>query len=178
MKLLQMYGSSFYGSCLWDLYSPATKQLYICWNIAIRKLYKLPYRTHTRLLEPISGIKHMKYFLKLRYIKYIQSLSESKNTILHNIFNICTMNHLSPSGLMLSRILNEYDMYHLSSCLPHLHSLHHEFTSNYVAKNELTEQEFSYVDIIKEMINCKEGLHVCCLTNEEIDQIILDLCEN
>ena len=81
-KLLQIYGTSFYGSCLWNLYGAATKSLFTTWNIAIRKLTGVPYRTHTRLLDFISDLKHVKFSLKRRFLCFTQKLLKSKNTLI------------------------------------------------------------------------------------------------
>ncbi len=45
-QMLKMYGCSFYGSPLWDLYSTDINCLYTYWNVALRTLCDLPYRTH------------------------------------------------------------------------------------------------------------------------------------
>jgi hypothetical protein len=177
IKLLQMYGTSFYGSCLWDLFSTAAEKLYISWNIAIRKLCNLPYRTHTRFLEPVSGISHLRYILKLRYITFVQSLMRSQNSLVQNILKYSITNHLSPSGLKLSRILNEYDICRLSDYVLHLPCLHSVFTAKYKAKHVLNEMECSHVSVIKDIVNCKEGIYTCCLLKEEMNDILHVLCE-
>ena len=38
MELLRIYGMSFYGCTLWNLYGNAAKKLYTTWNIHIRKI--------------------------------------------------------------------------------------------------------------------------------------------
>ncbi len=40
-KLLQIYGSSFNGFKLWDLYSKEFMSHCTTWNVAIRRLYSL-----------------------------------------------------------------------------------------------------------------------------------------
>ncbi len=47
-KLLQIYGISFYGSNLCDFYSKEFMYLCTIWNVALRKLYGLPVKTHCR----------------------------------------------------------------------------------------------------------------------------------
>ncbi len=48
-KLLQIYGTSFYGSNLWNLYSKEFMSLGKTLNVAIRKVYNVPFQTHCRL---------------------------------------------------------------------------------------------------------------------------------
>ncbi len=64
----------FCGSSLWDLYHNASKQLYIIWNIAVRRLYELPRTAHTRLLTHIAGVPHVNRNLNCRFANlFIQS---------------------------------------------------------------------------------------------------------
>ncbi len=51
--LLQIYGPSFYGSNLWDLYSNEFMYLGKTWNVAIRKVYNVPFQTHCRRLKHV-----------------------------------------------------------------------------------------------------------------------------
>ena len=46
MKLLSIYTTSFYGSCLWDLHSSEVNRLYSSWNIIVRNVYSLPWTSH------------------------------------------------------------------------------------------------------------------------------------
>jgi hypothetical protein len=177
VKLLQMYGCSFYGSCLWDLYSTQAEKLFTSWNIAIRKLFKLPRRTHTRFIEPISGIPHVRYTLKLRYINFVQSLMKSNNELVQNLLKYSITSHLSPSGLVLSRILNEYELCRLSSCLLILPSLHIDLALKHRTKHSLTEKDLCYINVIKDIVNCREGTHTCCLMDDEMNAMLHDLCE-
>ena len=60
---------TFYGAQAWCLNDPNVKQFYTMYNRCIRRLMKLPYATHTRFLEGITGLKNFKSFLKLMYFK-------------------------------------------------------------------------------------------------------------
>jgi hypothetical protein len=83
VKLLQIYGCSFYGSNLWDLYHSSADHLFKTWNIALRKLYGLPYQSHTRFLDSICQVRHVSFMLKIRFVTFIQTLLQSTNTIVH-----------------------------------------------------------------------------------------------
>ena len=45
-QLLNIYGKSFIGSCLWDLYSQNVYMIYKSWNVTVRKVFSLPWTTH------------------------------------------------------------------------------------------------------------------------------------
>ncbi len=66
-QMLKMYGCSFYGSPLLDLYSAYINWLYTSWNVALRTLCDLPYREHTRYLDHVSGLLHVKHIFKATF---------------------------------------------------------------------------------------------------------------
>ena len=39
IKLLNIYASSFYGSSLWNLYSPEVERIYKSWNVTVRNVF-------------------------------------------------------------------------------------------------------------------------------------------
>ena len=68
MKILNIYGVSFTGSCLWDLLSADCESLYRAWNVAVRTAWAVPYRTHRYLIESLSGSLLLKVMLASRYM--------------------------------------------------------------------------------------------------------------
>ena len=172
-KLLQIYGTSFYGSCLWDLYGSAIKSLYTTWNIALRKLNGVPYRTHTRYLDTISGIKHVSFILKRRFLCFVQKLMKSENILLCNIVNMMLHDVSAPTSTVLSRILSEYDLGTVSSFITNFENISYMFDSNYIKVHGLTQEESSYCHTIVEIIDCIHGsldVHL----NKEQCQILID----
>ena len=39
LKLINVYASSFYGSCLWNLHSKEVERLYTSWNVMVRNVF-------------------------------------------------------------------------------------------------------------------------------------------
>ena len=74
MKLIDIYTSSFYGSSLWDLFSPTCDKLYWSWNVAVRVCFGVPTTTHRYLVEPLSGVQHVKNMLCSRLVKFLDQL--------------------------------------------------------------------------------------------------------
>ena len=68
MKLINIYASSFYGSCLWDLMSKDAEKVYTSWNVTVRNVFGLNRRTHRNLIEPLSNCLHLKGMLSGVYI--------------------------------------------------------------------------------------------------------------
>ena len=63
LKLIKIYTTSFYSSSLWNLCSAECQRLFASWNIAIRHIFKLPYKTHNYFIEAISEALHAKTML-------------------------------------------------------------------------------------------------------------------
>ena len=175
-QLLSTYGTSFYGSPLWDLYGDAANKLNTTWNIAIRRIFNLPYRTHRRFLGIISGLRNVTICLKLRFINFINKMLDSKNSLIRNLLNYTLCSNLSLTGLNLNRILSEFDI-----CSPVSYSLfyksaRHLVLSAYEYKTQLTTNEMARCSVICDMISCIYKNQNCGLTNDECLFIVNDLC--
>jgi hypothetical protein len=175
LNLLNIYGTSFYGCQLWDLYGNATQRLYTTWNIALRRLIGLPYRTHRRFLDHICNINHIHVSLKLRFVKFIVSLIESENVLIKNLLNYTMTSNVFYTGLTLNRILKEFDASTPNMFTSNYHSVRRTILCQYEKMKSLTTEEMHYCGIIKEMLNCKYGTYECGLTYEECMHIIEQL---
>ena len=85
VRLIKVYLIDFYGSNLWNLYDKSTEKFYITWNKMIRNVFNLPFRTHRYLIEPISGINHLKTMLTDRFIKFYDSILNCDKNITRNL---------------------------------------------------------------------------------------------
>ena len=85
MKLIQIYMTHFYGSNLWNLFSPSVEKLFTTWNNMIRTIFKVPRMTHRCLIEVISGSMHLKTLLVNRFLKFYHSLSASVKPIINKL---------------------------------------------------------------------------------------------
>ncbi len=66
--------------------------------------------THRRFLDQLSGLNHIHHILKCRFIRFMQSLSNSNNNKLVHLYNIYHKNKQSPSGFNIARIACEYNV--------------------------------------------------------------------
>jgi hypothetical protein len=175
-KLLQIYGTSFYGSQLWNLYGNSIKRLFTTWNIALRRLFHLPYRTHTRFLDSIVKIKHIRFTLKSKFLSFFQALWKTKNTLVYNLSHHYVLNNISPTGRTLSRILNEYELCDLSLVPYVIDNLSHELKMNYDVIHGLSEVDKSYCNVIDELIECVYGSHSIGIERQDCLDMINYLC--
>ena len=153
VKLLQIYGSSFYGSNLWDYYSPSSDKLYKTWNIALRKLFNLPARSHTRYLDVICNVRHIRFSLKVRFLSFIQSLFQSSNLLIRNLIERVAFNHMSPTGLMLSYVVNEYAICGMHDIKSVVNSLREFMMNKYDHVHGLNYEELSKCHVVLELID-------------------------
>ena len=84
MKLYDLYTQSFYGSNLWDLFSSKCDKIYRAYNVSVRQTFKVPRETHRYLIELISDSVHPKVFLSSRFVKFNNSLRNSKKYNVHS----------------------------------------------------------------------------------------------
>ena len=70
VKILNIYAASFYGSSLWDIFSPDCERLFAAWNVAIRMCFDVHRATHRYFIEEMSD----KVMLCSRVVTFHQSL--------------------------------------------------------------------------------------------------------
>ncbi len=175
IDMLQKYGCSFYGAQLWDLYGSFFNKLCTTWNIALRKLYNLPYRCHTRFLKHITGLMHISFTLKRRFLKFFTNAQNSENTKVCFLTKVCKTN-LSPTGLNLSRICCEFG---ISSTLNITFSkISSKLDANYQLISSLDDVEMCTCICIRELIDCIYNFSECVLTRNEIVYMIADIACN
>ena len=58
MKLMTIFATSFYGSCLWDLQSSECDRIFKSWNVTVRNVFGVTPTSHKYLVEPLAGTPH------------------------------------------------------------------------------------------------------------------------
>ena len=111
VKLLNIYVTSFYGSCLWDLYSKDVDRIYKSWNVTIRNIFNVPRETHRYLIEVISNCIHPKTMLSSRYVKFTESLTTTKKDSVRYLGKLNSDDNRTLLGKTLSRFRKDCDLY-------------------------------------------------------------------
>ena len=117
VKLLSVYGTALYGSCLWQLNCEEHLQLNRSWNTAMRIIWELPQKTHTRFIESLSFVPHLESVLTGRYLGFVGSLSSTSNTVLSIIFRSCSRNVSSQTGQNIRYLLDKYSIANIESLI-------------------------------------------------------------
>ena len=103
MKMFNIYTTSFYGSCLWNIFNGSCDKLFTAWNIAVRMAFDIPRNTHKFLIEEISECPHPQVMLAKRFLKFHETLQKSKK------FGIRYLNELSSDKLVTSESLEHQE---------------------------------------------------------------------
>ena len=99
---------SLYGCQLWDASPKFINNFLVSWRKAIRRMFKLPYRTHSCLLHLIINDLPVDGQINLRIIKFFNCMYKNKN----NVMSLCGRLAANDSG---SPVSNSYIGY--NSCI-------------------------------------------------------------
>ena len=105
VKINNIYNSSYYGCVLWNYESNEVKRFDKSWNVAMRKIFRLPYQSHRCFLEPLSQSNHAIFSFYKRFIKFTDSLKLSSKSLLKNLFNIVKNDCRSKTGSNLRNLM-------------------------------------------------------------------------
>ena len=107
---------NIYGSQIWPYSKNCPSKFYISWRKAIRRLWKIPYRTHNKFIHIINNCMPIDITLEKRCIKYLWNMINSNCKLYHNIVNL-SLNNLSTTigenlrYFMYKNMIQEYYWY-------------------------------------------------------------------
>ena len=76
LKLNEIYNSHYFGSVLWNLFSPGALNIESTYNKSVKVMLDLPFATHRSLIEPLTGTRHIKLVLIKRFLGFWQDCSQ------------------------------------------------------------------------------------------------------
>ena len=100
----------FHGSSLWALISKDAERIYKTWNLTVRNVFCLARTIYRRLIEPVSSCFHIKTSLISRYIKFVNTLMESRKFSVRYLARIMAGNVNSLMGRLLTFIGDELNL--------------------------------------------------------------------
>jgi hypothetical protein len=84
--------------------------VHVAWNKVVRKIYRLPYQTHTTLLSPIIGKPHIKFTIFGNFLNFAYKKFHSTNSIVGSVARNTCCRQTSIFGANLFRVLSIYDV--------------------------------------------------------------------
>ena len=151
VKLLSIYSTALYGSCLWQLNCDEHHKLNKAWNTAVKMIWDLPFAAHTRFLEYLSPVPHLESVLTGRYVGFVNNLDKSAKPLLGLLFSSCSTDLGSKTGQNIEYLLKKNRK----------QSLHHLILDRYTLKKAkiypISEEEHWKLTIIKELSLIQKG---------------------
>ena len=101
-KLFQSYCMSIYGCVLWNISGKYIERFYVTWRKCIRRLLKLPYKTHSSYLPCIVDDLPVEIQIHKRFLTFFHTSITSKN----NVLRTCSQLALNGSNSTACKNLN------------------------------------------------------------------------
>ena len=115
-NLFKSYCCSFYGSPLWKFNSTGFEKCCKAWNIAVRKLLHLPFKTHTWILGPLIGQMRISTQLQFRNFCFLLDVFNSNNHIVKSCMRAALYNANTCIGYKLAFYRYKFDLDMYNNC--------------------------------------------------------------
>ena len=159
-NLFHVYCTSFYGSQTWSLNSKYLKSLYTAYNKGLRRVLRLPYNSHTKVLYEVGNIPSLKDVLIKRFIKMYFTMYNSNNECIRYIAHCAYDDSLSFLGGNLNVI---------ADCMGKKPRNIHEMSAAYACIYKQRDMCYLNSYIVDECIAIRDG-HLC-MDNFEKDMM-------
>ena len=83
-----IYNTHYTWSQLWLLDSTEMNKMQGLYYKSIKVMFNLPWGTHRKLLEPLTGAAHLKRILVQRYLSFIRKIQNSNKKPLWNLLYV------------------------------------------------------------------------------------------
>ena len=162
--LFKAYCMPLYGSILWDLSHTSIERFYVSWRKALRRLFRLPLRTHGYLLPGICGDQSIDRQLIARLIRFLRSSGRNGNALL----DVCVKLAVRGSGSAVGNSLS------VASRVARFCRHDVVFSNHAVGFRDTPDEENdATVGLIRDLLDLKHD----CLTNPNHEDHILSLVE-
>ena len=165
----RVFNSHFYGSVLWNLYEKEAKMVYNTWSVSIRKMFDLDRKSHRYLLEPISGMPHIRQALISRFVGFICKLASSKKEVLRSTFDVLKGDCRSTTGANIRNIRLESQT-----------GLSEQLSAKCVSElkfHPVPPEEEWRINLVKDLMSMREnGIDVDNMNKDELSTMLEYLC--
>jgi hypothetical protein len=148
-KLFHSYCSSFYGMVLCRLKSSEVIKLCIAWRKACRRILRIPSYAHNNLLPGLMACKPLENAIENRIANFFVNMYTSTNVIVRSLAKRCYGQSVSNMGCNISYIGSKCKNYEYD--------------------------ESNIIDILRELIDIRDGLMHCDGCNSFDAKLMLDI---
>ena len=100
-----------YVSQIWAFNKTYLNKFFVAWRKAIRRIWRLPYRTHNNVLHLINRCLPIDVTLEKRSIKYIWNLINGENKLYGSIVKLSLYNNSTTLGENICYFMYKYKIY-------------------------------------------------------------------
>ena len=165
---------SMYGCVLWDLQSNYVNIFHTAWRKCIRRLYRLPSRTHNDLLGTICHDIPVEGQIHVRFKKLIHDDLLSRNPCVQLCARLSIQGRKSDAGKSFNYVCPKYSI-NKSGYFSIVQSSHHREIVHkyyYVCSTEIAMS----AGAINDLCHFRENCNCTAFKNYELCQMIKDFC--
>ena len=170
LNVNSIYNSDYTGSPLWNLFCHESRMIENSYNVSVRTMLDIPLNTHRYLIEPLTGVPHVKQSLIKRFLKFCENLKNSKKSVVRNVYNMIKFDtrHTIGSNLREIALLSDKTVSELITS-DHKH----------VQYIQIPDMEEYRLDMIWEIIDIKQDqMKLENLDKNELNLILTHLCSS
>ncbi len=86
--LFHKYCTAFYGSQVLPMFDSCMEEIYIAWRVAIRRVWRVPWTTHCKLLPHLANCMDIELRFSRRCMRFIKMAINSSNIVVKTITNM------------------------------------------------------------------------------------------
>ncbi len=86
--MFHKYGTAFYGSQVFPMFNSCMEENYIAWRVAIRRVWRVPWTTHCKLLPHLANCMDIELCFSRRCMRFIKMAMNSSNIVVKTITNM------------------------------------------------------------------------------------------
>ena len=139
----------------------------------MRRILRIPYRSHRWMRAQLGQQKDLGEHLHITLLRYLTYALNHCNPIVKNFSDIALRCALSPMGANIALLRYLYDV----SFDRKLHVNEQSICNFYKIHSD--SEKYATVGVLRDLINCRDGIHVIDYYNyDDITGIIDELCTN
>lgn len=165
--LFRSYCTSYYGCPLWCLNSNIMQRFYVTWRQCVRKVWKVPRRTHCQILKHLYGSEDVQVNLLRRFLGFYKTIVNSKNNYVRMCTELCKT---SQSNVAANR---RHCLSKLNVCESLLLKRYIQLLTNHA---ECNSRCINLGNTTRELCLIRDGILFTDLDIKEINALIDDLC--
>ena len=163
--LFHKYCHAFYGTQIYPLYDNSLNDVFKAWRMAVKRVWKVPWRTHSNMLPHLAGVLPPERWFCKRSINFLNMAVKSDNMYVKMVINMGIHGTYSVIGGNVRMLRYKYNM--------DVKEILKSWNETYHNESEIIRQ----VEQVRELCSLRDR-NVSDFTHDEISDSIDFLCTN